>query len=114
MTGTGAAGCVGTPFSDSPRWEVALPLDPPTGGQYTYTVDAAIRGNGTSAPLCAAYAVNPNGTLASTTSWVGNRSTSLVTFEMGTLLITDQQQYMFVACDNLGDPKFSVGMIYWY
>jgi len=105
VTGTGTTGCVGTPFSSSPRWEINLPIDT----QGAKNVRASIRGDGTTGPNCTAYAADVTSGSFTSSSSVTNATTSLVQKLM--TLTVPAGGYLFVACDTLASSSHRVGMI---
>lgn len=112
-TGLGAGGNSGgcsTPFSDSPRWEVSLPVD--SAG--TWTVSAGMMGTGTSGPFCRAYAVNQVSGIVATSSRVQQTGASYQVFSLtGTPGINvPAGGYLFVACDTIL-LNHRVGSINW-
>jgi hypothetical protein len=112
VTGTGATvggvACVGHPYSDSPRWEVNLPID--ASGNWTVTV--GIRGNGTSGPSCITYAYNQTSGYVTASGAVTNTTTSFVTKSM-TVSSVPSGGFIFMACDNLDDTSSAIGSVNW-
>ena len=108
VKGTGATGCVGTPLTNSPRFETQLPIDA-TG---TYSVVFGIRGNGALGPNCAAYVVDQLTTTVTGTSPVTNVTTSYVAKTVHTVSVPNAG-YLYAACDTLSNSAFRVGSINW-
>jgi hypothetical protein len=105
VTGTGAAGCVGHPFTDSPRWEVQLPNQ--TAG--SKTINVSIKGNGTSGPTCTAYLFE-GASLMAESATVTNATTSFVTKSMS-LFIGASDDYVAVVCGHLSSSSTDVGLV---
>jgi hypothetical protein len=108
VTGTGAAGCVGTPFAGSPRWETQLPVEN-TG---SYTVTFGIRGNGSTGPTCLAYGVSQLSAIVVTSLSATNATTSFVPKAVAVSSVPGGG-YLFGACDTLTNSSFRVGSINW-
>jgi hypothetical protein len=108
IQGTGAAGCVGTPFASSPRWEVALPVES-TG---TFTVTFGIRGNGATGPSCTAFVSNQLSSTLASSATTTNATTSYVAKAVSAPSVPGGG-FLYAACDTFPNSAFRVGSINW-
>jgi hypothetical protein len=108
VTGTGAAGCVGTPWLNSPRWEISLPID--RAG--SWTVSVGIRGNGASGPICQAFGWDQLTSSVSQSAVATNSSPSFVIKSVQVPYVPNGG-YLLLACDHLVDSSSAIGAINW-
>ncbi|HXU63868.1 MAG TPA: hypothetical protein VN962_19355 [Polyangia bacterium] len=107
VVGTGAAGCVGAPFPDSPRWEIQLPVE--TSGSKKVSVQ--LKGDGTNGPTCTTYVFDVTLGLQGSPGTVTNTTTSFVPKDMTVFVSVGGTQYMTLVCTGLSGAGTDVGMI---
>jgi hypothetical protein len=106
VTGTGL--CVGTPFPDSPRWEVQLPVDT-YGAKHVYV---SMKGTGSTGATCYVYTFDQYSNYLGTSNGLTVYSSS---YQVGMIDSANipTNGYMFLACGNLTSPSIAVGSITW-
>jgi hypothetical protein len=110
VTGTGAAGCVGTPFPSSPRWEVNLRL-PPVATSTFWNVNVEMKGDGAGGPRCAAYTVDQMSSTITSAPWTTVSNSTFTPVLFAIRVPADGQLYL--ACDTLTKTSYQVGRISW-
>jgi hypothetical protein len=109
--GGSGSGCIGNPFPNSPRWEVALPVV----SSGTWTVSVGMMGTGTTGPFCQAYAINQVSGIVATSLRLQQTRASYQVVDLTHTpgIVVPGGGYLYIACDTLNSSNSRVGSVNW-